>query len=277
MEKLQVAIEKARSQRQKAGESRPAAAPVAKPVKPTDESLRTCWKDLAPIEVPESVITQNRLVASADGPAAAPFDMLRTRILQQAKSRDWKRVALVSPHSACGKSTTAANLAFSFGRQSDLRTIVLDLDLRRSGLRRILGQHCQHTMADVLRGEVPFSKHAQRLGDNVALGFNGSTVRSAAEVLQSGKASEVLNSIQAGFEPDLMLFDMPPLMEVDDNFGFLGNVDCALLLIEAERTTVDQIDVAERQLSELTNVMGVVLNKAHYTEGAYGYGYGYGY
>ncbi|WP_108862144.1 CpsD/CapB family tyrosine-protein kinase [Ruegeria sp. Alg231-54] len=273
MEKLQVAIEKARSQRQKAGNPRPATEPVVKPVKPTDESLRERWKDLTQIDVPESALSRNRLVASADGPAAGPFDMLRTRILQQARSREWKRVALVSPHSACGKSTAAANLAFSFGRQSDLRTIVLDLDLRRSGLRKILSQHCQHTMADVLRGDVPFSKHAQRLGENVALGLNGSTVRNAAEVLQSTKAGEVLDSLQAGFEPDLMLFDMPPLMEVDDNFGFLGNVDCALLLIEAERTTIDQIDVAERQLSELTNVMGVVLNKAHYTEGAYGYGY----
>ena len=60
-------------------------------------------------------------------------------------------------------------------------------------------------------------------------------------------------------------------------FGFLKNADCALFLIEAERTTLDQIDSAERQLAELTAVMGVVLNKCRHGDAAYGYGYGYGY
>ena len=34
---------------------------------------------------------------------------------------------------------------------------------------------------------------------------------------------------------------------------------------------MDRIDVAERQLSELTNVLGIVLNQCRYTGGAHGY------
>ncbi|MEM1003747.1 MAG: CpsD/CapB family tyrosine-protein kinase [Pseudomonadota bacterium] len=275
MEKLQAAIEKARSQRQRRSQPQPAAQPEKASEKPSDAAFQTRWHGLVPVEVSPRLINSNRLVASAGGKEAGPFDMLRTRILQQASMHSWKRVALVSPHSGCGKSTTAANLAFSFGRQTDLRTMVLDLDLRRVGLAKILEQDCARTMGDVLTGTVAFADHGRRLGDNVALGLNSSPVQNPAEILQSSKASEVLNQIEADFKPDVMIFDMPPLAAADDNFGFLKNADCALLLAAAERTTVDQIDVAERQLAELTNVMGVVLNKCLYTEGAYGYGYGY--
>ena len=275
MEKLQAAIEKARSQRQKRGQPQPVSVPEKVPEKPADETLQARWQGLVPVEVSQRLISANRLAASAGGTEAGPFDMLRTRILQQSRANGWKRVALVSPHSGCGKSTTAANLAFSFGRQRDLRTMVLDLDLRRVGLARILEQDCARTMGDVLTGGVAFADHGRRLGDNVALGLNSSPVQNPAEILQSGKAGEILDAIEADFKPDIMIFDMPPLAAADDNFGFLKNADCALLLAAAERTTVDQIDVAERQLAELTSVMGIVLNKCLYTEGAYGYGYGY--
>ena len=56
--------------------------------------------------------------------------------------------------------------------------------------------------------------------------------------------------------------------------GSSKNVDCALILAEADRTTTAQIDLAERQVSELTNVMGVVLNKCRYATEGYGYDYG---
>ncbi|MCI2401150.1 CpsD/CapB family tyrosine-protein kinase [Aliiroseovarius subalbicans] len=273
MEKLQAAIEKARAQRQ-------STTPVQRTTvsrKSLPEASESLWSDLPPIEITPQLVKKSRLVSYGGGMDAGPYDMLRTRILQQANDNGWKRVALVSPHSACGKSTTAANLVFSFSRQSDLRTMILDLDLRRQGLAKILGQRVKHTMGDVLRGQIPFANHGCRYGDNVALGMNSSPVEHASEILQSHLAREVLDQIEADYSPDIMLFDMPPLMGADDNFGFLKNVDCALLVAEAERTTTDQVDIAERQLAELTNVMGIVLNKSHYTDGAYGYGYGYGY
>lgn len=278
MERLQIAIEKARTQRNKKTAVRTDAAPE-KTVREDVSTNKTddLWVGLTPIEISANTISRNRLVSYHGGAEAGPFDMLRTRILQQARLNGWKRVAVVSPHSSCGKSTTFTNLAFSFGRQSDLRTIVLDLDLRRAGLSFMLGQNCQCTMGDILQGKAMLSDHGYRIGENVALGLSRGPVREAAEILQSQKASETLERIEAEFKPDLVLFDMPPLMTADDNFGFLKNADCALLMTEAERTTVDQIDVAERQLAELTNVMGVVLNKCHYTDGIYGYGYGYGY
>lgn len=275
MEKLQTAIEKARAQRQGAISSKAPASPTV--AVPESDDVADRWAVLKPANIPAQALRENLLVSYSGGSGAGPFDMLRTRILQQARANGWKRVALVSSQSGSGKTTVAANLAFSFGRQSDLRTMVLDFDLRRPALAKILGLSCTHTMADVLQGRVAFADHGLRYGDNVALGLNSGSVETSSEILQAQKTSEVIAALETEYAPDIMLFDMPPLLVADDNFGFLKNVDCALLLAEAERTTISQVDQAERQVAALTNVMGVVLNKCRYTDSTYGYGYDYGY
>lgn len=271
MERLHAAIEKARRQRQSTP-AEPLSAPRAG--EPASEALAAVWAALKPLDVPAAQARKSRLVAYDGGQDAGPYDLLRTRILQQAQKNNWRRVAVVSPHSECGKTTTVANLAFSFGRQKDLRTLAFDFDLRRVGLARVLGQQCRHTMADILERRVDFADHALRHGTNVAIGLNAGPVRNPSEVLQSQQTRDVLDEIEASYQPDIVLFDMPPLMSSDDNFGFLKNVDCALILAEADRTTTAQIDLAERQVSELTNVMGIVLNKCRYATEGYGYDYG---
>ncbi|OIQ70643.1 tyrosine-protein kinase YwqD [mine drainage metagenome] len=268
MDRLQIAIEKARAKRG----SRNSAAQIG----PEHAAAGgDPWLSLTPIEIKRPMLERNRIIALSGGPDVAPYDHLRTRILQQARQHDWRRIALVSPHSACGKSTTAVNLAFSFGRQSDVRTLVLDLDLRRPRLAGILAQQSEFSMPDVLERRVPFSSLGMRYGDNLAFGFTMERVPNSAELLQSQQTSDVLSEIEAAYKPDICLYDMPPMMASDDTFGFLKNVDCVLMLAEAEKTPVAQIDIAERQLAELTNVMGIVLNKCNYADGLYGYDYGY--
>jgi Mrp family chromosome partitioning ATPase len=265
MERLQVAIEKARTRRQDA--PRRAAAQSGSPVVGGDEA----WNGLAAFAIHGSKLRKNRLVAFESGADAGPYDMLRTRMLQQAQKNNWHRIAIVSPHSGCGKTTTAANLVFSFSRQKDMRCIILDLDLRRVGLGKVLDQKTKHGMADVLERRVSFADHALRYGTNVAVGLNSAPATNPSELLQSQQTRDVLAEIEAAYQPRLMIFDMPPLMSSDDNYGFLKNVDCALIMAEADNTTIEQIDQAERQVAELTNVMGVVLNKCRYTDGVYGY------
>jgi len=74
-----------------------------------------------------------------------------------------------------------------------------------------------------------------------------------------------------------MIFDTPPLLVSDDTLGFLDQVDCVLLVAEAEATTIDEIDNCEQELAARSNVLGVVLNKCRYMGKGYGYDYDYGY
>ena len=219
------------------------------------------WGALAEIQLDTTSYPQNRVVTHSGAPASATFDLMRTRLLQQARQHGWRRIGIVSPHSGCGQTTLLANLLFSLARQKDTRSLIFDFDLRRRGLSKLLHQNPDQELSHVLEGGAQFGDLARRHGGNVAAAFNRSPMESAAELLQSPQTGALLNTVQVTYQPDIMLFDLPPLMGADDSLGFLERLDCALLVAAAGETTVTQIDMAERQVSDMTNVMGIVLNK----------------
>jgi protein-tyrosine kinase len=51
------------------------------------------------------------------------------------------------------------------------------------------------------------------------------------------------------------------------------SVDCTLLIIEADRTTVSEVDEAEQLLAEKSSLLGVVLNKSRFESDSYAYYY----
>lgn len=273
MEKLQAAIEKARIKRRTRspgavaglrGEPR-AVAPV----------VSEAWAALRPIVLDQPKAQRRRLVSFFGGRDAGPYDMLRTKVLHLMRTNGWKRLAVTSPNSGCGKTTTSVNLGISLGRQLDLRTMVFDLDMRRPSMGKVLSLTGHDNFSDVLSGKVEFAKQAVRLNDNVSFGVNFTAAHNPAELLHNPQSIETISQIEATYQPDLMIFDMPPMLASDDNVAFLKNVDCALLVAAAESTTIEQVDMCERELSELTNVLGIVLNKCRFADANYGYEYGY--
>lgn len=272
MERLQAAIEKARKTR---GPASAGSHDGRSLVTPQDSSCATLWAELPNLTFDDKRMSGKRVQTLAPGQDSAPFDLLRTKVLQLCSQNSWKRVAIVSPQPNCGKSTTTLNLAFGLERQKDLHSMVFDFDMRRAGLTRMLGVNAPYDISQVLTGEVGIQDQAMRYADNVAFALSGtSRTKNPSEILQSKTTAAVLDDIQDVYQPDLMLFDMPPLMASDDNFGFLKNVDCALIMVAAEETKMSQVDLAERQVAELTNVLGVVLNKCRHTaHSQYAYDY----
>ena len=278
MERIQQALAKAREQREKSGaaRSRPDRAPAGAPApgpSGADTGAEAAWAALAPFRFNRSLLQGNRVVAAERGHGAAPYDVLRTKIIHQAQVNGWRRIAIVSPDAGAGKTTTLANLAFSFERQQDMRVLCIDLDLRRPALHKVLGPAAQNSMADVLERRITFAEHGIRLGERVGFGLNGGPASNPSELLLSRTTRDVLEGIEAEYEPDLVFFDISPLNASDDNIAFLQNVDCAVIVAAAEATQMKRIDMAERQVAELTNVMGMVLNKCRYTGDSDGYDY----
>lgn len=267
MEKIQAAIAKAR-------ETRHATAPTTRSVigrrsasaPPKNLSVQQAWDALAVIEPDERVLQRNRIVTIERGREATEFDKLRTRMLQQMQARNWRRVAITSPGPASGKSTITLNLGFSFARQPSMRAMINEIDLRRPSLARLLGSPARYDFARVLQGKDPFSAHAVRPRENLAIAMANQFVENSAELLQDGAASTALDDIQAEYDPTIMLFDMPPFKVSDDTLGFVDNVDCVLIIAASEMTTIEDIDVCERELSDRTEVLGVVLNKCRYND-----------
>ncbi|MER5173852.1 tyrosine-protein kinase family protein [Thioclava kandeliae] len=275
MEKLQKALEKARAERlarqgMPTGSQRDSAS-VERAI--TDQA--SAWAQLPECKLSAQELKKNRVLTFNANSEATYYDILRTRLRDECRRQNYKRIAITSPQPQAGKSTTLANLAFSLGRLPYQRTIIFDFDLRRPSLHKILGLTPKADMGQLLRGEVPVDEHLVRHGENLAFGLNKSMVQHSAELLQSERTQDFLTAVEETFQPDLMLFDMPPFLAADDAHGFLKNIDAVLLIAESEKTTKVQLDAVEQKISSLTKIAGIVLNKCNYVDendtGSYDY------
>jgi len=274
MERIQTAIAKARAARHAlAGTAPQADAPGATPAPASGEDLAAAWMELAEAPLDPRRLAAGRIVAHRPGPEAAAFDLMRTNLMRHLRVHGWTRVAITSPTSACGKTTTSLNLAFSLARQADLRVMLLELDLRRPAMARTLGLVSQCRFSGVLDGSETVQHQLLRWGTNLAFGLNSVPVPSPAELLSSARAAEAIDAIEDRFRPDVILFDMPPTLASDDTIAFLDQVDCALMVAAAEQSTVGEIDRTGKELAEHTKVLGVVLNKCRFMDREDGYGY----
>jgi capsular exopolysaccharide synthesis family protein len=214
------------------------------------------------------------MAAYVGGTGSTEFDMLRTRVLQQIEPQGWRRIAVTSPDPACGKSTVAANLAFSLARQEGQRVLLIELDLRKPSLAKLLGIQPGAGIGDLLAGDAKIEDCALRLGRNLAVIPANGPSRNPAELLRSPGTIAALANIESCLAPTITLFDLPPMLANDDAMAFVGRTDCAILVAAAEATTIKQIDACERDLATQTNVLGVVLNKCRYIDrGAAYYSY----
>ncbi|MEM1340760.1 MAG: CpsD/CapB family tyrosine-protein kinase [Pseudomonadota bacterium] len=253
MERLQEALQKAR-------EKREGVPSQPMPVRSVQGSVPAAWEALKPFEPDLKLLERNRIVATKASKSSAPFDILRTKVLLNMRKNGWTRLALTSPTAACGKTTTACNLALGFSRQPDVRTCLFEFDLRRPSIARNLNLSLEHDITEVLAGDVSFSEQALRYQGNVAVLAAKQAHADPTAIMLQSQTHEVLEQIEKRYALDLAIFDLPPLLAGDETRAFLKEVDCALMVALAETSTTAQIDACEREMAEHCNVLGVVLN-----------------
>jgi len=273
MERIQAAITKARAAREGREGTETGAAPQAR--KATPDSVREAWAALPQITPSRRQLEKHRIVTSEGGREAAAFDVIRTRTLQQMRDNGWHRLAVTSPSASCGKSTVCLNLALSLTRQREVSVLVVEMDMRRPSLTRLLGMSQRHSTAAILSGEGTPAENGVRFGENLALFTMHDQVRNPSDILHGASVDTALAGLEATYAPTVVIFDMPPLLVNDDTLAFLHNVDSALLVAAAGTTTISEIDTCERELAAHTAVMGVVLNKCRYMGRDYGSDYYY--
>jgi Mrp family chromosome partitioning ATPase len=126
-------------------------------------------------------------------------------------------------------------------------------------------------MASVLQGTRGVAESFVRYGDNLAIGTNAQSVRDSAELLMNGRTAEGIAAIKRAFLPDVIVYDLPPMLQSDDAMAFLPQLDCVLLVAGAEKSRLDEVDKCEKDLAEQSNVLGVVLNSCRYMSEEFGY------
>ena len=275
MEKLQAALARARQKRDGVGHvpSDNAAPPRSRRQVAQAEKTSMLWDAIPMFEPQEKRMHQSRIFSGAATQDAQHFDILRTKLLLEMRRNDWTRVAITSATANCGKTTIACNLITGFGRQSEDRGVLFDMDFRRPSVARVFGASPAASLENVFLGEVEYQDQALRVHSNTAISMTTRAVSDPARVILRSQTAEVLDRVQAEYQPDLMLFDMPPVLVSDETRGFMKLVDAVVIVAGAESSTIAQIDEVEREIAQYSNVAGIVLNKCRFMDDSYGYSY----
>lgn len=283
MEKLQKALEEARQARERAfgqtstvrsrqetvgsGETAAPSRQARGDQTKQPDQFPPLWSELTPYEPNPDHLKGQRIITLNAEPGSNPFDVLRTKVFMLMRQKGWKRLAITSPNKSCGKTTTACNLAVGMSRQRENRTMLFDLDMRRPNIANVLGRKPHHGIKAMLTGEVSPEDQMLCLRGNVALSMNTAAVPDSTQLLMAQRTADKFDRIQSDFDPDMMIFDLPPMFAADDTRAFLRNVDCAMIVARSEYTKTSQLDLCEREVAAQTNVLGVVLNNCRHTAG----------
>lgn len=254
------------------------AIAAADPVKPSEPVIlsvpdavvpRDVWEDIGFFRIDEAALDANLVItATRTDPAYATFDVLRTRLIHAVRENGWKRVGITSPRQGCGKSFVSANLGITLSRYESTRVILMDMDLRRPTMHSVLGVSGVPAMADYLRGQIPTIDFLRRPGQNLlnigqtlAVGFNGRTEAYAAELFQTSVTGETLGRMMEETRADLVLYDMPPALALDDVIAFRQHFDAVLIVAGGGQTTARDMKETVRRIGADKPVIGVILNQ----------------
>lgn len=197
-----------------------------------------------------------------DDPAAAAFDLLRTRLLQALRDNGWTRIGVTAPTGGCGATFTAVNLALSMARIQGSRTVLMDMNLRAPGIGAALDMRGAGNMRSFLCGAAPVRDAFLRVSETLALGLTQQPENNAAELLHDARTTAALQRMINQLRPGVVLYDLPPVLAHDDVSAFLPQVDGILLVADGTATTAAHIAACERVLDGHTRLLGVVLNRA---------------
>lgn len=194
-----------------------------------------------------------------------------------------KVLQISSGMSGEGKSFIAANLAVSLASYKNNRVLLIDGDMRRGTLHKLLGTFSEPGLSVYLAGNDDLGSIIQTPVASViaspemeglaALSFiaYGRSAENAADLSGNGRFRQLLDRVRDAY--DWIVVDSSPVNLVADGVNMARAVDGVLLVT---RAGITKLEVAQRALADLqhANVLGVVLNAVTDKKPAGGY-YGY--
>ncbi|HEY4879230.1 MAG TPA: polysaccharide biosynthesis tyrosine autokinase [Candidatus Acidoferrales bacterium] len=214
------------------------------------------------------------------------FRALRTSLLLSQADHPPQVILVTSALPREGKTTAAVNLAVTLAQLGD-RTLLMDSDLRKPGIRRALnltgGKEVglSSYLAGVSTLDEVMMPHPT-INNLVAL-TTGPVPPSPADLLSSHRMREAITDLRHRFK--FVVIDSPPVMAATDAVILSALTDGVLLVVRSGETPKEAFTRTRDLLAAVKcRLLGVVLNAVdssapdyYYSYRYYPYAYGYGY
>src|SRR6266702_726412 len=203
------------------------------------------------------------------GRGVEEFRSLRSSIYQLRQQQTLKTVLVSSGMPAEGKTFIAGNLAISLGR-NNCRVLLIDGDLRRPSVHKLLGTHNTRGLAEYLDGNATLTDILQRNSEPLLVDADGPSPISslcfipggqggdrAPELISNHRFDELIATLSPHF--DWIVIDSPPVLVVSDAADLAHAADAVLLVARAAITPFNVVQRAQAAFSN-SRILGLVLN-----------------
>jgi polysaccharide biosynthesis transport protein len=214
------------------------------------------------------------------------FRALRTSLLLSQAEHPPQVILVTSSLPREGKTTAAVNLAVTLAQLGD-RTLIIDSDLRKPGIRRALNitsgrdVGLSSYLAGVCSLEDATIPHPAI--SNLSALTTGPVPPSPADLLSSHRMRDAIVELRRRYK--FIVIDSPPIMAATDAVILSALTDGVLLVVRSGETPKEAFTRTRDLLAAVkARLLGVVLNGVdasapdyYYSYRYYPYAYGYGY
>jgi len=231
-----------------------------------DNTMKTA-ADFEPLGIPvlaqvpfdkRSVVSPNAFGDDSHNARCEAYRQLRTNLQFVEVDQTRRVIAVTSPISGEGKSTTALNLAAVLA-ESGFRVCLVEADLRRPTLAQSLGLVADVGFTTALIGRAPLQEILQPVGANLTVLVAGPIPPNPSELLLSEHARTIIADLAK--QADYTIIDTAPLLPVADGAQVAALADATLIVQRAGKSTRDDAKHALQTLNQVgVSPVGVVLN-----------------
>jgi capsular exopolysaccharide synthesis family protein len=221
-------------------------------------------------QIDSCIVTQH----DPKSPISEAYRALRTNFQFATLGTNAKTLMVTSAVPGEGKTTTVVNLAVTMADQG-MRVLVVDTDLRRPNVHRVLRMERGPGLADVLREGLDLDMVIRPTRvENLWVISAGRVPPNPSELIGSERMAEVMHTLRGQF--DLVICDAPSVLVVTDPVLLATKIDTCLLVCAAGFARRETVSRASKLLSTAKGrIAGVVLNNLETTRRNYYYYYYY--
>jgi capsular exopolysaccharide synthesis family protein len=193
-------------------------------------------------------------------PIAEAYRSLRTNIQFANLDNNMKTILITSATPGEGKTITLLNIAIAMA-QNKQRVIVIDCDMRKPRIHKILGISNKSGLAEYLMDGNNIDDYINRIFKlNIDVMTSGKIPSNPSELLHSNVMKEMVEFLEKKY--DYVLFDSPPVVPVTDAVVMSSYIEGAILVVSSGKVSVDMVKKAKESLeSSGVNLIGAVLNR----------------
>lgn len=260
MSRIYEALKKAEKERNKktARLQVSASKPVAEgKIEDKKDQLKTVWEKEEVIEgqINDLVITLQEPVSHS----ADQFMKVCVRMVQNGQ--DGRRVLITSALPQEGKTMAAANLAVALARLPNTHVTLIDADLRKPDLHKMLGVSVDKGLSEYLEGRADISEiYYDTTIPRLFIIPGGKAYSQPERILSSDKLERLFKKLQANHSKGYIVIDSSPMLLSTELEILLNYVDSLIMVVRYGKTPRESLQRV-MGLFDKKKVMGIIFNQ----------------